>query len=160
MSHCSSFILKRENWAYNHHKHLNSVLSLWIHRSFHKQALRYTNGSLINGIIQYWMNILNIIFPIRCEIIKKDHCAWWPLPFFNSRKKYCVAAHTIRQCKVAKRSASWNLGFTYQLCQLSYWLPGNYFPFFAEYGDVVRVKWEKCINCLHIEGTHPMVDID
>lgn len=37
---------------------------------------------------------------------------------------------------------------------------GNYLFFFLpEYGDVVRVKWERYINCLHKEGTHPMVDI-
>lgn len=50
-------------------------------------------------------------------------------------------------------------GFTYPLCQLNYWFPGSYLTSLAERGDVVRVKWEKYINWLHIEGTYLMVDI-
>ena len=46
---CSDLILNSEDWACNHHTYLNSVLSLWIHRSFLKQALKYVSGSSINA---------------------------------------------------------------------------------------------------------------
>lgn len=58
-----------------------------------------------------------------------------------------------------KRSVWWDYIWVYILVLLIKLLIFRKVFFLVEKGDVVRVKWEKYINCVYIEGIYLMIDI-